>query len=59
MLLKEIITLKNQKNVYVVENEEGTFLYRKVKTYKYSIALECRRRNFRKHIKLNPIFNVR
>ena len=23
MLLKEIITLKNQKNVYVVENEEG------------------------------------
>ena len=26
MILKEIITLKNQKNVYVVENEKGVFV---------------------------------
>ena len=56
--LKRDNNFKNQKNVYVVENE-GVFLYRKSRTRKYSISIECRRRNCRKRLKLNPILNVR
>ena len=57
--LKRDNNFNNQKNIYVVENEEGVFLYRKANTRKFSIAIECRRRNCRKRLRLNPILNVR
>ena len=59
MSLKEIISLHCQKNVYVVEDEEGVFLYRFSKTNKYSIQLRCRRELCKKIVKLRPIYNVR
>ena len=59
MSLIEIISLHCQKNVYVVEDEEGVFLYRFSKTKKYSIQLRCRRELCKEIVKLRPIYNVR
>ena len=43
ILLKEIISLKNQQEVYLVQDDEGDLLYQK-RIQKYSITLRCRRR---------------
>ena len=59
LILKEIIKLKNQKEVYLIENAEGVFLYRKKEILKYLVKLECRRKACSKTLKLNPIYNVR
>ena len=59
LILKEIIKLKNQKEVYLIENAEGVFLYRKKEILKYSVKLACRRNSCSKTLKLNPIYNVR
>ena len=58
ILLKEIISLKNQKEVYLVQDDEGAFLYRKKTIQKYSLALQCRKISCNKRMKLNPIKNV-
>ena len=34
ILLKEIISLKKQNEVYLVQDDEGAFLYRKKKLFK-------------------------
>ena len=39
LILKEIIKLKHQKEVYLIENAEGVFLYRKKEILKYSVKL--------------------
>ena len=59
LILKEIIKLKNRKEVYLIENAEGIFLYRKKEILKYSVKLACRRISCSKTLKLNPIYNVR
>ena len=59
MSLKEIISLHCQKNVYVVEDEEGVFLYRFSRTNRRSIQLKCRREFCKKIVMLHPIYNVR
>ena len=38
-----IISLKNQQEVYLVQDDEGDLLYQK-RIQKYSITLRCRRR---------------
>ena len=59
LILKEIIKLKNQKEVYLIKNAEGVFLYRKKEILKYSVKLACRRISCSKALKLNPIYNAR
>ena len=58
VILKEIISLKNQQNIYVIE-DEGVFLYRKKKIEKITFSLRCRRKFCKKTLKVNPIYNVR
>ena len=59
ILLKEIISMKNQKEVYLVQDDEGAFLYRKKNIQKYSVTLKSRRKSCNKLMRLNPIKNVR
>ena len=59
LILEEIILLKNQKELYLIKDEEGVFLYRKEKVRKYSVTLVCRRTCCQKRLKMNPIHNVR
>ena len=58
LILKEIIELESQKNMYLIKNE-GVFLYRNKDIKKYSATIVCRRRFCRKPLKLKPIHNVR
>ena len=55
ILLKEIISLKNQNEVYLVRDHEGVF----VPQQKYSLTLRCRRNSCNKRMRLNSIKNVR
>ena len=59
LILKEIIALKNQQEIYLIKDEEGVFLYRRKKVLKYSVVLICRRKCCQKRLKMNPIHNVR
>ena len=58
ILLKEIISMKNQKEVYLVQDDEGAFLYRKKSIQKYSLTLQCRRTSCNKLMKLNLIIST-
>ena len=59
LILKEIIELEKQGNIYVIKNDEGVFLYRKKDLRKYSVKIVCRRVSCSKILKLKPIHNVR
>ena len=55
ILLKEIISLKTQKEVYLVQDDEGAFCTAKKNIQKYSLTLQCRRKSCNKLMRLNPI----
>ena len=44
MSLKEIIQLKDKKVVYVLEENDSTYIYRKQKVTGYTLTLVCRKR---------------
>ena len=58
LILKEIIKLKNQREVYLIKNAEGAFLYRKKEVLKYSVKLACRKISCSKTQKLSSILFV-
>ena len=51
--------IKKQEKIYVIEDEEGVFLYRIRRIYKISVRLCCRRACCPKTLKLKPIHKVR
>ena len=44
MSLKEIIQLKDKKVVYVLEENDSTYIYRKQRVTGYTLTLVCRKR---------------
>ena len=54
LILNEIIPLKNQQNIFVIEDEEGVFCKEKREN---SLTLRCRRKSCNSKIKVNPIQN--
>ena len=59
MILEEIISLKSQKEMYSIKDEEGVFLYQKHIVTRYAVTIACRRRFCPKRLKLVPINNLR
>ena len=59
IVLKEIISLNNQQEMYLIEDDEGVFLYRKKSIQKYSITLRCRINDCKKRFLLKLIKNAR
>ena len=59
MILKDILQLHNQRNLYVIEDDEGVFLYRKHSINRYSITIPCRNKKCSKSLRLMPINDLR
>ena len=59
MSLKEIIQLKDKKVVYVLEENDSTYIYRKQKVTGYTLTLVCRKRKCKKRFRIHPINNLR
>ena len=59
MRLKEVINLKNQRDVYLVEEDEGDYAYQVANVYKYILSLKCRKAKCRRRLKVYPINNLR
>ena len=53
VILNELISLKNQQNIFVIE-DEGVFLYRKKELGKTTLSLCCRRNSCEKRLKVYP-----
>ena len=43
MILKQLYSLKNQKQIYLIEEDDGEFLYRVNKISKYALSIRCRK----------------
>ena len=54
MSLKEIIQLKDKKVVYVLEENDSTYIYRKQKVTGYTLTLVCRKRKCEKTFSNSP-----
>ena len=59
MSLKEIIQLKDKKVVYVLEENDSIYIYRKQKVTGYTLTLVCRKRKCKKRFRMHPINNLR
>ena len=54
MSLNQILQLKDKKFVYIMEENDSTYIYRKEWAHKYALTL-ISRRECRKRFRLNPI----
>ena len=59
MKLKQIFSLKNQKQLYLIEEDDGEFLYRVNKINKYALSIKCRKKKCPRRLLLNPIQTLR
>ena len=55
MRLKNIICLKNQKEIYLIEEEDGDFTYSVTKLSKYVLSLKCRKWKCSRRLQLHPV----
>ena len=55
MSLKQILQLKDKKVVYVLEENDSTYTYRKQKVNNYTLTLVCRRRKCLKRFGIHQI----
>ena len=59
MKLKGVISLKAQKDVYLLEEAEGEFTYCLTKISKYCLSLKCEIKKCPRRLNLHPINSLR